>query len=164
MILTVGNKVIYPSKGPCLIGPVVEKVIDGRPISFYPLAVLDNSGGALFIPVDNVRPPGVRELLEKSEIPKLLRHLRKAAVTAKNWKQRSMDNLKLLTSGSAFDLAEIVDSLTALGGTRVLSAHDVRTLDRAKKLLICEISEVTGETKSAAEEWVDKALKGQKGE
>ena len=45
MILTVGNKVIYPSQGPCLIGAVVNKVIDGRATSFYPLAPLEDSGG-----------------------------------------------------------------------------------------------------------------------
>jgi hypothetical protein len=31
-------------------------------------------------------------------------------------------------------------------------------LDRARRMLICEISEVMGETKSAAEEQVDQAL------
>lgn len=34
--------------------------------------------------------------------------------------------------------------------------------ERARKLLVCEISEVMGETKRAAEGRVDKALKGQK--
>jgi hypothetical protein len=31
-------------------------------------------------------------------------------------------------------------------------------LDRARRILICEISEVTGETKSATEDQVDQAL------
>lgn len=114
MLLTVGNKVIYPSHGPCLIGPAVTKIVDGRPISFYPLALLDNSGGELFVPVDKVQAIGVRLLLERSEIPKLLGHLKKAAGTAKNWKQRTLDNIERFASGSAFDLAEIVESLIVL--------------------------------------------------
>ena len=36
------------------------------------------------------------------------------------------------------------------------------TLARARKLPVCEISEVMGETKSAAEEQVDQALRARK--
>ena len=162
MLLNVGNKVIYPSRGPCLIGPIVKKVVDGNPMSFYPLALLDDSGGELFVPVDKVQAIGVRLLLKRSEIPKLLGHLKKAAGTAKNWKQRTMDNIKLFASGSAFDLAEIVESLTNLSETKPLMLRDKQTLEKARKLLVCEISEVMGETISAAEEQVDKALNKRK--
>ena len=162
MLLSVGNKVIYPSRGPCLIRPIVKKVVDGSPMSFYPLALLDDSGGELFVPVDKVQAIGVRRLLKRSEIPKLLGHLKKAAGTAKNWKQRTMDNIKLFASGSAFDLAEIVESLTNLSETKPLMPRDKQTLERARKLLVCEIAEVMGETISAAGEQVDKALKERK--
>jgi RNA polymerase-interacting CarD/CdnL/TRCF family regulator len=70
-----------------------------------------------------------------------------------------IENMKLLSSGSAFDLAEIVESLTALNETKALSPRDRQTLDKARKILICEISEVMGETKGAAEEQIDQALK-----
>jgi len=162
VIMTVGKKVVYPYQGPCLIGPVVNKVVGGRPTSFYRLAILDDSGGELFVPLDKVPSLGIRQLLERSEIPKLLGHLKKAAGTAKNWKQRIIDNLKLLSSGSAFDLAEVVESLTELNHTKALSPRDRQTLDREKKLLVCEIAEVLGETKSAAEEQIDRALQGRK--
>jgi RNA polymerase-interacting CarD/CdnL/TRCF family regulator len=159
MLMSVGNKVVYPSQGPCLIGAVVEKLVGGRPMSFYRLAVLDDSGSALFVPVDKLRALGIRQLLAKSEIPKLLDHLKNATAAEKNWKQRVIDNMKLLSSGSAFDLAEIVESLTELNETKALSPRDRQTLDKARKILICEISEVMGETKGAAEEQIDQALK-----
>jgi RNA polymerase-interacting CarD/CdnL/TRCF family regulator len=131
-------------------------------MSFYPLALLDDSGGELFVPVDKAQAIGVRLLLKRSEIPKLLGHLKKASGTAKNWKQRTIDNIKLFASGSAFDLAEIVESLTNLSETKPLMLRDKQTLERARKLLVCEISEVMGETISAAEKQVDKALKERK--
>jgi CarD family transcriptional regulator len=158
VMLKFGNKVVHPHQGPCLIGEVVKKVVGGRPTSFYPLALLDGSGGELFIPVDKIRGLGIRQLMAKSEIPKLLGLLRKPAAAPTNWKQRAIDNFKLLTSGSAFDLAEVVESLTELNETRALSPRDRQTLDRARRVLICEISEVTGATKGAAEERVDHAL------
>ncbi len=162
MILSIGNKVVYPCQGPCRIGRVVKRDVGGRPIRFYHLALLDDSGGELFVPVDKAQAIGIRPLLDKSEIPKLLKRLKKTARAAKDWKQRANDNFKLLTSGSAFDLAEVVESLTELSQRKALSFRESQTLEKARRLLICEISEVMGETKGAAEEQVDKALKARK--
>ena len=156
--LATGNKAIYPGQGPCLIAHVITKIVDGRGIMFYHLMILNDSGGELFIPVEKARAIGVRLLMKKSEIPKLLAHLKKSVTTADNWKQRAAENLKLFTTGSAFDLAEIVVSLTELRVTRPLTLGESGTLEKARRLLICEISEVMGETKTAAEEQVDRAL------
>lgn len=164
MILISGNKVVYPSQGPCLIGPVVNKVIDGRPISFYKLALLDDSGGELLVPVDKAQTIGIRPLLNRSDIPKVLDLLKEPAGADKDWKQRADDNFKLLTSGSAFDLAVVIKSLTKLSEKKALSFRESRTLEKARKLLIGEISEVLGVTKSAAEEQIDQALKARKSE
>ena len=164
MILTSGNKVIYPYQGPCLIGPVIKKVINGSPISFYRLALLDDSGGELFVPVDKVQSIGIRPLLNRSDIPKLLDLLKEPSEADKDWKQRANDNFKLLTSGSTFDLAEVVKSLTKLSEKRALSFRESQTLEKARKLLIGEISEALGETKSAAENQIDEALKARKSE
>src|SRR5262245_57030002 len=72
VILTSGKKVVYPSQGPCLIGPVIKKVIDARQIRFSQLTLLGDSGGALFVAVDKVQTIGIRPLLNRSDIPKLL--------------------------------------------------------------------------------------------
>ncbi len=164
MILTSGNKVIYPSHGPCLIGAVINKVIDGRVISFYQLALLDDSGGELFVPVEKAQTIGIRPLLNRSDIPNLIGLLTKPAGEDKDWKQRADENLKLLNTGSAFDLAEIVKSLTRLAEKKTLSFRENQTLEKAKRLLIGEISEVLGVTKRAAEEQIDEALKAWKTE
>ena len=157
-ILSAGDKAIYPGQGPCRIGRVTKRVIDGRVIMFYHLTVLDDNGGDLFVPVEKAKAIGIRLLLKESEIPGLLAHLRKGAKAADNWKQRATDNKKLFTSGSPFDLAEIVASLTELSKTRSLTLGESGTLGRARRLLICEISEVMGATKTAAAEQVDLAL------
>jgi CarD family transcriptional regulator len=160
--LTVGNKAIYPGQGPCLICSVVTKTVDSAVVMFYQMTVLDDSGGELFVPVDKARAIGVRLLMKKSEIPPLLTHLKKRTKAADNWKQRASDNLKLLTSGSPFDLAEVVTSLTELSDTRTLTLGESGTLSKARRLLICEISEVMAETKTAAELQLDQALTARK--
>jgi CarD family transcriptional regulator, regulator of rRNA transcription len=162
MTLSVGEKIIFPSHGPCLIDAVVDKLVGGTSTTFYRLAPLEDRGGELFVPIDKIKGLGIRHLVGRSEIPKLLSHLKSESVRAKNWKQRAIDNSKLMASGSAFDLAEIIESLTELNSTKVLTPHDRQTLERAKKLLVCEIAEVLGETKVAVEERVEKALQVRK--
>jgi CarD family transcriptional regulator len=164
VIFSVGNKVVYPCQGPCIIDAVFVRAVDGRPKSFYHLTALCDSGGELFVPVEKAQAIGIRPLLVRSDIPKLLDQLTKTAKIAKDWKQRADDNSKLFTSGSAFDLAEIVGSLTELRETKELSIRENRILDRARKLLVCEIAEVMEETESVAGEQVDRALKARKPE
>lgn len=168
MAFTTGDKVVYPGRGPCLIGGVVEKVVCGTLTSFYRLALLDDSKAELFVPVDNFRDLKMRALLDRSEIPKLLGHLKTCAAetkdlgTAKNWRQRELENSKLFHSGSIFDLAQVVESLTQLSDTKTLAPQERETLHRAKKLLICEISEVMVESKTAAEARIDSVLESGK--
>ncbi len=157
--LTTGNKAIYPGQGPCRVGQVVKRVVDDRVVMFYHLTVLDDYRGDLFVPVEKARAIGVRLLMKRSEIPELLEHLRKSVKTSDNWKQRAADNWKRFNSGSPYDLAEVVASLTALGRTKSLTFEESGALDRARRLLICEIAEVTRETRAAVEEQVDSALK-----
>ena len=108
------------------------------------------------------RPGGLRLLLSKSEIPNLLSQLKQPASAAKDWKQRASDNSKRLASGSAFDLAEVIRSLTELSERKELSFHESRTLGKARKLLVDEIAIVLRETNGAAEELIDQALKARK--
>ena len=157
-MLAVGSKVIYPSQGPCHICCVVRRVFNGTPVEFYHLVILADNGGELYIPVDKTQAVGVRPLLEKHEIPKLLEQLKSTAGTADNWRQRAVGISKLFASGSAFDLAEVVESLTELSETKALSPRESQTLDKAKRPLVCEIAEVLQEPREEAERQVDEAL------
>ena len=161
MILTVGNKVVYPSQGPCRIGHIVKRDVGGTLIQFYHLVALDGSGGEMYVPVDKAQEIGVRLLLQRSEIPKLFGQPKpnRTAYIAGNIRQQAMDNLKLFSSGSPFDLALIVESLTELKETKSLTIGQSRTLEKARRLLISEISEVLEETQAEAEKQLDQALK-----
>jgi RNA polymerase-interacting CarD/CdnL/TRCF family regulator len=153
-----GDKIVYPSQGPCQVGPLVERVIDEQPLMFYQLLVLDDGGGDLFIPVEKVGSVGIRLLLDISEISKLLDHLSQPAAVADSYHQHNIHNLKLFASGSAKSKAEIVGSLTELHNTRSLSFREHKTFEKAKRLLVCEIAEVTATTREAAKEQVETAL------
>ncbi len=161
MRLSIGNRVVYPSQGPCRIDHLTRRVIGGKAIMFYQLVVLDDHHGELFIPVDKAQTIGVRRLLERSEIPKLFNHL-KTATAKDDWKQRAVDNRRRFASGSAFEMAKVIGSLTGRRKTKPLSLSESRILDKARRLLIGEVSEVMRETRTAAEGQIDEALEARK--
>ena len=54
---------------------------------------------------EEAQTSGLRLMLKRSEIPKLLGQLNQAFVTAKDWKKRASDNLKRIASGSGMSFA-----------------------------------------------------------
>ncbi len=163
MTLSAGSRVFYPSQGPCLVDRVVKKAIGDKRIEFYHLIVLDDKGCELYIPVEKAGEVGIRQLLKKSEIPKLLNHLKKEIDVSSNWKERASNNSKRIQSGSAFDLARVIESLTLLSDKKKLSPAESQTLERARHLLAREISEVIGVTEETAERKIDLALESRNG-
>ena len=91
MKLTVGEKVYYPGRGPCLVGAIVQKVVCGMSASFYQLTLLDGSGAELFVPIGNFGDLHVRSLLTPFRNPQI-------AAPAEAWRgttERSSNNQKL---------------------------------------------------------------------
>jgi CarD family transcriptional regulator len=168
MRLAVGDKIVYPGRGPCQVSEIVQKTAGGASAMCYKLALLDGSNGELFVPIDKFHELPVRALLDRSDIPKLLHHLKnrettttavtKNMGTAKNWRERQLGDSVLFKSGSIYDLADRIESLTHLYGTKALAADERDTLYRARKLLVCEIAAVMNESKGAAEARVNSVL------
>jgi CarD family transcriptional regulator len=75
-----------------------------------------------------------------------------------NWKGRFKDNSDKMRSGSIYEVADVLKSLTFLAKSKSLSFREKRMLDRAKFLIISEVSEVMREPAVAIEGRVDRAL------
>lgn len=158
MTLTSGEKVVYPCQGPCLIESTIVKLIDGNPKSFYRLVMLSENGGELFVPIDKIQAVGLRPLLARADIPIILKQLGEHSHAIQDWKRRASTILSLFKAGSASDIAEIIRTLTELRQRKELSLRESWTLDRAKSLLVCEVSEVMEESIDEALERVNQAL------
>src|SRR5260370_12447752 len=63
-----------------------------------------------------------------------------------------------MRSGSIYEVADVLKSLTFLAKSKSLSFREKRMLDRAKFLIISEVSEVMRETAAAIEGREDRAL------
>jgi CarD family transcriptional regulator len=63
-----------------------------------------------------------------------------------------------MRTGSVYDVVEVLKSLTFLSKSKSLSFREKRMLDRAKFLVVSEITEVMAEKTPIVEDKVDKAL------
>ncbi|MDP7691344.1 MAG: hypothetical protein QGG89_05845, partial [Vicinamibacterales bacterium] len=75
-----------------------------------------------------------------------------------NWKGRFKDNSDKMRTGSIYDVVDVLKNLTFLAKSKNLSFREKRMLDRAKFLVVSEISEVVGDTAETIDQKVDKAL------
>jgi CarD family transcriptional regulator len=154
----VGDKVIYPNHGLGIVERIEEKTIPGTTCGFYHLRIVANDTTVL-VPLANVDGVGLRRAISDEEVERLFGLLGDGRIdNHQNWKGRFKDNSDKMRSGSIYEVADVLKSLTFLAKSKSLSFREKRMLDRAKFLIISEVSEVMRETAPAIEARVDRAL------
>ncbi len=154
----VGDKVIYPNQGLGVVTRIEEKTILGTTCGFYHLRIVANETTVL-VPLDNVDGVGLRRAIGDEEVERLFNALGNGKIdNHQNWKGRFKDNSDKMRTGSIYDVADVLKSLTLLSRSKSLSFREKRMLDRAKFLIVSEISEVMRETAESIEGRVEKAL------
>jgi CarD family transcriptional regulator len=138
--LTVGQKVSYPNQGVCLVEEVQERTCGGKCISGYSLRVLgDNS--RIFVPEDNAASVGIRPLISSSLCRKLMSKLgADFEPVVEDWKTRSRDFTEKLRTGDVFKAADVLKMLTFLSHEKKLSFREQTLLDKARFLIVSELS------------------------
>jgi len=154
----VGDKVIYPNHGLEIVERIEEKTILGTTCGFYHLRIVANETIVL-VPLSNVDGVGLRRAITDEEVERLFGLLGDGKIdNHQNWKGRFKDNSDRMRTGSIYDVVEVLKSLTFLARSKNLSFREKRMLDRAKFLVISEISEVAREKTELVEQKVDSAL------
>jgi CarD family transcriptional regulator len=154
----IGDKVIYPNHGLGVVQKIESRTIMGMTCGFYQLRMVSNETTVL-VPVENADSVGLRKAVGNSEVDRLYSLLGDGKIdTGQNWKGRFKDNSDRMRTGSIYDVVEVLKSLTFLARSKNLSFREKRMLDRAKFLVVSEISEVSHEITAAIEEKVDRAL------
>ena len=158
MTFQVGDKVIYPNHGLGIVERIEDKTILGTTCGFFHLRIVANDTTVL-VPVSNVDGVGLRRAISDEEVERLFGLLGDGKIdNHQNWKGRFKDNSDKMRSGSIYEVADVLKSLTFLAKSKSLSFREKRMLDRAKFLIISEVSEVMRETAAAIEGRVDGAL------
>ena len=154
----VGDKVIYPNQGLGVVERIETRTIMGTTCGFYSLRMA-SSDTTVLVPVDNVEDVGLRRAIGDHEVKKLFTLLGNGKIdNHQNWKGRFKDNSNKMRTGSLYDVIDVLKSLNHLSQSKNLSFREKRMLDRAKFLVVSEISEVVSEPAEAIEVRVEKAL------
>jgi CarD family transcriptional regulator len=154
----VGEKVIYPNHGLGVVERIETKTILGTTGGFY-LLRMASSDTTVLVPVENADGVGLRRAVGSDEIDRLFGRLGDGKIdNHQNWKGRFKDNSDKMRTGSLYDVVDVLKSLTHLSKSKSLSFREKRMLDRARFLVVTEISEVTAEPQPTIEDKVTRAL------
>jgi len=154
----VGDKVVYPNHGLCVIERITNQNISGQDVRFYQLRILENDSIAL-VPVNNIENVGIRRIIDKKDVKELMKMLQNYNPTpTQDWKNRFKENSEKMRSGSVTDVAEVLKMLALVNSKKSLSFREKKMFDRAKQLLVAEIAAVENAPEGVIEEKIDQAL------
>jgi CarD family transcriptional regulator, regulator of rRNA transcription len=140
MTFQVGEKVVYPNHGVGTIENISTRAFGCNQERFYLLRLTYNSM-TVMVPFSHVGELGLRKITRAAEISRVLGFI--ATGTCKShsdWKVRFKINSERMRSGSLLEIAEVFKALAALQAQKTLSFREKKMLDRARHMLIAEIS------------------------
>jgi len=153
-----GTKVVYPTHGVGRIEAIEQKEVAGGAQSFYVVRIIGN-GMTILVPTKNAKRVGLREVIEPSEIPKILAILQKNDLEiSSNWNRRFKDNLERIRTGSLFEVALVLRKLVLLQKERSLSFGEKTMLENVRRLIVSEISHASGIDQERARALVEQAV------
>jgi CarD family transcriptional regulator len=154
-MFSVGDLAVYPAHGVGIIEKIESQEISGCQQDFYVMRILDNNM-IIMIPTTNVDNVGLREIIEHTEVPRLISILKKRDVPLDNqtWNRRYREYMEKIKTGSVFEVAEVYRDLLILKLEKDLSFGERKMLDTARTLLVKEISLA----KNVGEEQIEKDL------
>lgn len=158
MDFKVGDKVVYPNHGVGVIEEVARRAIGDIESRFYCLRIL-STDSMVMVPIDNTATVGLRKILTRREISRVVKTLKDGEVTTyDDWKGRFQANSDKMRTGDIKAVAEVLKSLTMLNEIKPLSYRERKMLDRARFLLVSELAEAGGKTPEDVETQIDSAL------
>ncbi|MEW5900301.1 MAG: CarD family transcriptional regulator [Acidobacteriota bacterium] len=139
----VGDRIIYPNQGLAVIEDIQEEQLYGEKFRIYRVRILANNTLVL-VPSANTEEMGIRLPVSEDSVEEIFRFLGKRQVdVSSDWKGRYKEHASLMRSGTIFDMASVLKSLFYLSLTKPLSFREKKMLEKARGLLIEEISEVS---------------------
>ncbi len=136
----VGDKIVYPMHGVGQIDGIEKKVVLGKRNEYYMITIINN-GMKVMIPVNNAKEIGIRSIIPKKDIKKVLGILSVAAESIEeDWKLRYQNNIDKVKSGSIYEVAEVARDLFKRGNEKELSIMERKLYENAYQLITYEVA------------------------
>ena len=136
----IGEKVVYPNQGVGTVENISARSFGSRFERFYLLRLNANSM-TVIIPFSHVEQVGLRKVTRNGDIVRVLGYLGERTVKSKiDWKDRFKENTDKMRNGSLLEIAEVLKTLLLLQAEKPLSFREKKMLDRARHMLVTELS------------------------
>lgn len=136
----IGEKVVYPNQGVGTVENISTRTFGSRFERFYLLRLTANSM-TVMVPFSHVEQVGLRKVTRNGEIARVLGYLGEQTIRSKvDWKDRFKENTDKMRSGSLLEIAEVLKTLLLLQTDKPLSFREKKMLDRARHMLVTELS------------------------
>jgi CarD family transcriptional regulator len=140
MTFQIGDKVVYPNQGVGTIENISIRSFGTANEKFYLLRFGCNAMTVL-VPFSNVANIGLRRITKDREISRILSFLSNGwSKINPDWKVRFKENSDKMQSGDLLRVAEVFKGLLQLHVDKPLSFREKKMLDRARHMLVSEVS------------------------
>ena len=142
----VGENAVYPKYGVGIVTGVETKEIMGSSQTFY-IVHIKETGMKIMVPKNNAKNVGLRPVISDNEAGKVIEILKEKDVKIDNqtWNRRYRDYMEKIKTGSVFEIAEVLRDLFLLKVDKDLSYGEKQMLEKARNLLLTELSIATSE-------------------
>lgn len=136
----IGDKIVYPMHGVGEIEGIEKKVVLGKRNEYYLITIINN-GMKVMIPVNNAKEIGIRSIIAKKDIKKVMTILSTEADSVEeDWKIRYQNNIDKVKSGSIYEVAEVARDLYRRGNEKELSIMERKLYENAYQLITYEVA------------------------
>src|SRR5690349_23219736 len=157
-LFQIGEKVVYPNQGIGTVENISSRAFGAQFERFYLLRLTYNSM-TVMVPFSHVEDIGLRRITKNGELSRVLCFLSEGTCRCKiDWKDRFKENSDKMRNGTLLGIAEVLKSLLILQMEKPLSFREKKMLDRARHMLITELSTSRGMKEDHARTMLDQAL------
>lgn len=140
MTFQIGDKVVYPNQGVGTIENISIRSFGSACEKFY-LLRLGCNAMTVMVPFSNAANVGLRRVTKDREISRILSYLSNGwSVINPDWKVRFKENTVKMQSGELYEAAEVFKGLLQIHLEKPLSFREKKMLERARHMLVAEIS------------------------
>ena len=135
----IGDRIVYPMHGAGIIEDIEEVEILGEKRKYF-IIKMPIGDMKVMVPVDSAEEVGVRQIVDRVDMEKVIRILRgHRSSMPQNWNRRYRANMDRIKSGDVFELAAVVRNLMMLDNEKGLSTGERKMLNGAKQMLVSEM-------------------------
>jgi len=154
----IGDRIIYPNQGLGVIEDIQDESYDGEKFEILHLRILSNKTLVL-VPESSAEEIGIRKLITEQAVKEIFQYMKRGEIeVSMNWKGRYKEHVNLMKSGTILDMVAVLKSLYYLSRIKPLSFREKKMMEKAKELIVTEISEASSMPSSQIEKKISHTL------